>query len=92
MSFPAAVTVTWLLNRRYTFRTHRPARAAQARYFAGQAAGALINFGVFIAALQAWPLLQAYPVVPLALGAGIALVFNFCWSQWVVFKRPGLPG
>lgn len=88
VSFPVAVVITWQLNRNFTFKARPPGQAGAAWYVAGQLLGALINLGVFVGAMKIWPALQDWPVVPLALGSGVAMVFNFCWSRAVVFRAP----
>lgn len=89
ISFAIAVTVTWLANRYWTFRhTRRPKRGAEyARYVATQSVGAAINFGVYALVLAAWPALQTLPVIPLAIGSAIALIFNFLCASWLVFSH-----
>jgi putative flippase GtrA len=84
LSFAAAVTVTWYLNRRWVFaRTHRPAREYGA-YFGVQAVGATINLGMYAVVIAVVPSLVRLPVVPLAAGASLALLFNYlAASRWV---------
>lgn len=88
VSFPAAVSVTWWLNRTWTFR--QPTKAAARReyllYFATQVGGALINLAVFFALVHLFEPLRRWPLVPLAAGAVVAIVFNFSISRWVVFS------
>ncbi len=123
VSFPAAVTATWWLNRRWTFApagigTDRPAVAKNAgpgpdsggpgatgshsmgghsmgwrgmlaeyaRYVGVQTTGALINLGVYALCVAADPALGAYPVVPLAAGSAVALLYNFAASRHFVFS------
>lgn len=89
LSFAAAVTVTWYLNRRWVFaRTHRPAREYGA-YFGIQAAGAAINLGTYAVVIAVVPDLVRLPVVPLAAGALLALLFNYtAASRWVFAATP----
>ena len=86
VSFPVALTATFLLNRAWTFR-HRaaaPAAYAYGAYSAIQILGALLNFGVFSACI-AWAAGMP-PLVALAIGAAIALVFNFSATRLLVFR------
>jgi putative flippase GtrA len=89
VSFAAAVTVTWYLNRRWVFaRTHSPAREYGA-YFGIQAAGAAINLGTYAVVIAVVPGLVRLPVVPLAAGALLALLFNYsAASRWVFAATP----
>ena len=88
ISFSTAVSVTWLLNRRLTFRHHASRRKLREwiRYFAVNGIGALLNLGVFLLLIQGYSVLRAYPLVPLAVAALLALVFNFFASRSIAFR------
>jgi putative flippase GtrA len=88
LSFALAVTATWYLNRRFTFanRAGVDRKREYSRYFAVQTLGALINLGVYVAVIAAVPALGAYPVVPLAVGSGAAMVFNFVAARHYAFS------
>jgi putative flippase GtrA len=87
VSFALAVTTTWALNRRFTFAARAGADRSReyGRYLAVQTIGALINLGVYLAAIAAVPWVAAWPVLPLAAGAGVAMVFNFVGSRHLAF-------
>jgi putative flippase GtrA/SAM-dependent methyltransferase len=97
VSFSAAVFVTWLVNRRWTFAQGAAERrvgagAEYARYLLVQIMGALANLGVFVAVLAARPDLVRLPVVPLAVGAIAGLVVNYLGSRaWVFAPRAKRP-
>jgi len=88
ISFTVAVTTTWYINRRWVFE--RGAIEMTGReytsYLLVQAIGAVINLSVFVAVIEFVPGLAEIPVVPLALGAAVALVFNFSASSRLVFS------
>lgn len=90
VSFFAAVTATWAINRRYTFADRRSYRAPQeySRYIATQTLGAVLNYAVFAAAILMLPVIAHYPVLPLALGSGVAMFFNYFAMQRWVFATP----
>ena len=90
ISFGGAVSVTWYLNRTFTFRQQRSLsrKTEYARYFAVQGIGALINLGVFAAAIMTFPHWGAYPILPLALASAIAMVFNFLGAKFFAFAPP----
>lgn len=94
VSFPLAVTVTWLANRTWVFRKTGRVRREYLGYFAVQITGALINLGTYVAVIETWPGLATTPVIPLAVGAALGLVFNFLASRRFVFAQvepmPGL--
>jgi putative flippase GtrA len=89
VSFPLAVTATWLLNRRFTFKDRAavPGKSSYFLYVFGQVLGGLLNVATFAAAVWAWPGLEKYPVIPLAFGSGVGLVFNFAWANALVFAQ-----
>lgn len=88
LSFAIAVTVTWGLNRHFTFRQQasRGRTREYGRYFMVQGTGALMNLGVYAAMLIAWPALAAWPVLPLAVGSGAAMVFNFVGARHFAYR------
>jgi putative flippase GtrA len=88
ISFSSAVSVTWLMNRQFTFRIgSRPIHARECRrYFVVSALGALINYGLFLLIMSAVPRLAPYPVVVLAIAAGVAMLFNFVGSRRYAFS------
>ena len=87
VSFPVAVSVTWLLNRHFTFarREGRHIGKEWLLYGIVNTTGALLNLGCFILLVRTWDQLAAYPIVPLAMAASIAMLFNFTGSRFLVF-------
>ncbi len=87
ISFAVAVTSTWYINRRWVF--DRQAVQMSGReylsYVVVQVIGAMINLLVFIAAIELIDGLVKIPVIPLAMGAAVALPFNFIASSRFVF-------
>lgn len=94
VSFACATLVTWLLNRTLTF-SRQASRELQARkkeyflYLTVQVIGAALNFVVFLALIEWNPTLRQMPVIPLAAGAVVALIFNFTMSRKFVFGNRG---
>jgi len=88
VSFPIAATVTWYLNRLWTFDTNRIARPAQEyiTYLAVQLVAALANFLVYAMLLRfvLGERLQL-AVVALAVGAVAGLMVNYTGSRGIVF-------
>ena len=88
VSFPLALSATFWLNRNWTFR-HRATASAFRTYGAYtlvQTVGALINFAVFSAGILWIPPLRERPLLALAAGSGVALVFTFSASRMAVFR------
>lgn len=93
VSFALAVLATWRLNREFAFSGRGSADRAReyGRYFLGQSIGALMNLGVFAALVAMFDGLRAWPILPLAAGAAVALLFNFVFSRAFVFVGRGVP-
>jgi Predicted membrane protein len=91
LSFAAAVTVTWALNRRWVFaRTHDATREYGA-YFGVQAVGAFINLGTYALVILAYPPLARLPVLPFTVGAALGFAFNYYWTvRWVYAAGPSV--
>ncbi len=86
ISFPAALSVTWLVNRRWVFAMppQTDVSVEYARYAVVQVAGAVFNMTVFTALVYAVPPLMQAPVVALAIAAVGSLVLNYgLLSRWV---------
>ena len=88
VSFSTAVTVTWYLNRTHTFSENRDVRAVNewSRYAAVNTVGALLNLGIFLWLVYRFEVLANWPIVPLAVAASVALVFNFFASRHLAFS------
>lgn len=86
-SFGAAVSVTWYLNRRWTFSSTADATREYRGYVLAQLVGAVINLGTYAATIELFPKLARFPVIPLAIGAAFALAFNYTAARYV-FRRP----
>jgi putative flippase GtrA len=86
-SFLAAVTATWLLNRRHTFADlgcYAPGKEYRL-YVASQTIGALANLGVYALAIRNIALCAEFPVIALALGSAVALAVNYTLARFYVF-------
>lgn len=81
-SFLAAASVTWLCNRRYTFRTaNRASRAEWLRYVGLMAVGALVNYAVYALCIATVAYARAQPWTAVAAGSVAALGINFALSR-----------
>jgi len=88
LSFLAAATVTWALNRRYTFRAAAKDRRFMqwARFVAVNSGGGLVNYATYAALIAASALVRDWPVLGVAAGSIAGLLVNFTLSKWLVFK------
>jgi putative flippase GtrA len=89
LSFAAAVTVTWALNRRWVFVRTDDATREYGAYFGVQAIGACLNLGTYAAVILVFPSLARIPVLPLTAGAALGFVFNYsALARWVYAAAP----
>jgi len=85
-SWLGAATFTWAANRRFTFAVgQRPSVREWLAYLLANSIGGLVNGGVYVALLFAWPLVAALPVLGVAAGSVAGLLVNFTLSAKVVF-------
>jgi putative flippase GtrA len=86
ISFLVAATVTWALNRTFTFK-HTGARGRQwLRFVLANAIGGFVNFGAYAALVSTLPFVHAHPVIAVAAGSLAGMGFNFTLSKWLVFR------
>jgi putative flippase GtrA len=92
VSFSLATCVTWWLNRMHTFGL--PAGQGSVtyageygRYVAVQIVGALLNLAIFAWLIRLNPNLRQIPVLPLAVGAGAGLVWNYLGARLWVYRK-----
>lgn len=92
LSFLAAASATWLLNRRFTF-AGSPADsglvAQYLRYLSAMVAGAAVNYLVYVAVLWWAPQRPYTAAVGVALGSIAGLAVNFVNARVLVFMARG---
>ena len=82
ISFLAAATFTWWLNRSYTFELRRePTGSEWAAYVALMTLGAVVNYGTYAAAITWWPIAREHLWIGVALGSVAGLGINFLTSR-----------
>jgi len=93
ISFAVALTVTWALNRAWTFEVR--GRAAAGKSYLGyalvQLLGALTNFVVYAGVLSLIGPTPAKAVLALAFGSAVGLAVNFTGARFV-FTRVAAAG
>jgi putative flippase GtrA len=89
ISYVAAASCTWALNRRWTFRDRSSGWAAQwARFLAVNALGGAVNYGVYaFLVLHHDGVSIVFPVFAAAVGSLCGLAFNFLLSKRMVFRQ-----
>jgi putative flippase GtrA len=88
VSYLAAATFTWYLNRRFTFTgsdVSAPGRQ-WARFVVTNGFGGLVNYGTYSLVVALWPGEPAAPYLGVAAGSIAGLGFNFTASRLFVFK------
>ncbi|CAG9264721.1 GtrA family protein [Paraburkholderia unamae] len=88
-SFLAAVWVTWQINRRFTFATHRSGSVWHEwwRYLAAMSAGGCVNYAAYCAVVLLLPRAGFVPFLGVAAGSVAGLGVNFASARWWVFRH-----
>ena len=89
LSYLLAATGTWLLNRRYTFGDHRnerPLNREWVHYLAVNALGGGLNYLTYALLVLGVPAVRAQPVLGVAAGSALALLFNYFANKRLVFR------
>jgi len=99
-----AMTTTWLINRRFTFKVHdkvtdrRELVAEGGRYGLVAVSAALVNYGVYAATLYSLPdqmfgTDDIQPVIGAVVGSGVAMFFSYYgYSRFAFRHADPLPG
>lgn len=89
LSYLCAVTLTWWLNRRFTFvgtEGNNRSVIAQWSKFAGcNVVGAIINYSIYAALISFFVVFYKYPVFAVAIGTLFSVNVNFFLSKKYVF-------
>lgn len=90
VSYLIAATMTWVLNRNFTFRAQSssPIGAPRqwARYIGINAIGGVINWIVYSLGVTYFDVMREFLFLAVAAGSIVALVFNFYSNKYWVFR------
>jgi putative flippase GtrA len=87
LAFPVAATVTWWLNRRYTFGASRYAIHHEwLRYIFANLLGWVVNNGLYVWMVLHFPFAFQHPSIAVAVGSIAAMFVNFSVSRLIVFR------
>lgn len=88
ISYLAAATGTWWLNRRITFRgqTSKDPLREWARFLLVNGLGGTINYGLYAVLVIAWAPAQLAPVMAAFAGSAAGLLVNFQMSRRYAFS------
>ena len=89
VAFSVAVTVTWLLNRKFTFAQHASHNWQRElmHYVAANSVGAVVTNAVYMYLILNISVFSRNPVSAVAVGAMAGLFFNFTASRVFVFRK-----
>lgn len=90
VSFLAAVTTTWLINRGLTFRGHprlRPLHREFGLYLLTALAGGAVNLASYTALVYALDLRAVHLPAAVAVGSLAGMLVNYALSKHVVFAK-----
>jgi putative flippase GtrA len=88
LAFPVAASVTWWLNRRYTFGASRNSWQLEwMRYLASNLVGWSANNGAYFSLIFSYSFVYQHPAIAVATGSLAGMVFNFIFSKRFVFGR-----
>lgn len=88
LSFPAAVTFTWWMNRKFTFGgTSKFILHEWASFFVASAFGGAINFVVYTVIVTRGMAHVWTPALATASGSLSGLLFNYMSARYVVFRN-----
>jgi putative flippase GtrA len=89
VSYVAAVSCTWALNRRWTFHDRSGRRARQwAQFLALNSCGGAVNYGVYaVLVLHSSNSYIIFPLLAAAVGSISGLTINFLLSKHIVFEK-----
>ena len=88
VSYLAAASANWALNRAWTFRGHaapQPMLGQWGRFLAVNLSGFAVNYGVYALLVAGVPLVAANPVLGVAAGSLAGMAGNFVLSRRYVF-------
>lgn len=88
ISYVAAATATWGLNRVWTFRGRGsgPVHRQWALFVAVNLVGFVLNYGTYAVLVATVPLVAAHPILGVAAGSIAGMFTNFFLSRRLVFR------
>ncbi len=82
-----AIFVTFLFNRKYTFRAeHTPFACALRDYYAANILSQSFNYALYMIFVIGFPFFKTYPFLAVIIGSLAAMAVSFCLSKYWVFR------
>ncbi len=94
VSYLAAASTTWAVNRAWTFRDaarDQPAARQWGVFVALNLLGFVANYGTYAALVAGTETVRAWPVLGVAAGSVAGMFINFAIARFVVFRPATLP-
>ena len=100
ISFLAAATTTWILNRSFTFRREGPdgiksplghPAGEWLAYLGLMVIGGAVNYGTYAAAIEISELVRRFPAIGVGLGGIASMAINFRTAKTMIFERKAKP-
>jgi putative flippase GtrA len=87
IAFAVAVTVTWLINRHWTFARHASDRWLNewTRYVAANSIGAVVNNSIYVVLVLTETIFSKNPILAIIVGSVAGMGFNFASAKMIVF-------
>jgi len=87
VSYLAAASATWFLNRTFTFAdSGRPAAQEWRRFVLLQTGGGAVNYGAYAILVSVSAFFNANPIGAIAAGSIVGMGVNFLTAKFLVFK------
>jgi len=87
VSYLCAASVTWFLNRRFTFKSSNEPSREWLLFASVNIAGGIVNYGTYAFLVSRYPYIAANPVFGVAVGSLMGMTVNFFLSRKLVFTR-----
>ncbi len=89
LSYIAAATATWALNRRFTFNTHHNSNLLSEwfKFLSANSVGGGVNYFTYMILVTVSTFVSTWPIIGVAMGSISGLIVNFNLSRRFVFAK-----
>lgn len=88
VSYLAAASSNWILNRKFTFgASDRSLVHEWSRFLLLQLGGGAVNYGVYAVLISAYAVFRDFPIAAIAAGSIAGMGVNFLTAKFLVFGR-----
>lgn len=87
ISYLAAASTTWFLNRKFTFdQSNLSPWREWRRFILLQTAGGAVNYGVYAFLVSSYAVFTSFPIAAIAVGSVAGMAVNFTTAKFLVFE------